>query len=276
MDWVVGDENDFDFEIESGDLTNVQTTFDLIENAGKPCGKGYIEASDVCHVGESDAPNITGEGDEQEKATIAGIAHQAGVKSDVEIAIASDGQDYKIGDWSFKAAANYNPTTKTITLFNGARKGALADMLAIVSHEYGHHEYSSAMQEYRDQENAALNDPQDVVYPSGKLKPEFAGKYPVFAAIGPLWNGDDYGKLSKDDGVTGYSKKWWEKWNTNKTQGWSAGADLGGIHVPINETYAEVRALKFADRKEYQKSVSSTWKKFAMEVERAARYVRNK
>lgn len=74
--------------------------------------------------------------------------------------------------------------------------------------------------------------------PSGSIRPEFADKYPLTAAVDEGGhNLLDTTKLAEGDGVTGYSTDWWKSAN----DGYSASTSA------VNETLAEIAALGGGD-----------------------------
>jgi hypothetical protein len=204
------------------------------------------------------------------------IAKECRVNSDCRIRLTEESYPVKIGDWSFEAVGSYDRTAKTINLFKPVGGMSRKQMLHIIGHEYAHHEFDSVMNEFRRQEELAIKDPEDPMYPSGEIREEFLGRYPILALVSKIWRGTGYDKLEKDDGVTPYSKSWWEKYRAGQTSGWGVDSGLAGVFVPMNETYAEVRALKYSDPEAYTSSVSSTWKAFAKAIETAAKELREK
>jgi hypothetical protein len=124
----------------------------------------------------------------------------------------------------------------------------------ILAHEIQHHHYDVVLTRYKQEEKTISLHPS-LINESGYLKPQFEDKYPVYAR---LWKYEiKQGELTKDDGVTNYSKAWWRAFSTKGTTRVTA----------MHETMAEIsRKLEETGKRE---GVSELWSDYFDDVQAA-------
>lgn len=144
----------------------------------------------------------------------------------------------------FVTAGDFNPTTKLVTLYPPAFDMGYKNLVGVVAHESEHKKFDLVRNLYEKEDRASW-DESTHSWPDRKLNarradgdvnPAFADKYPTLAKLAKHleWTTE----LAKDDGVTNYSKKWWEQW--------SAGRNTRDKYHPIDETLSEMAKIEMA------------------------------
>jgi hypothetical protein len=134
----------------------------------------------------------------------------------------------------------------------------------VTAHEVMHQKFQAALNEY-DVEREAIRDDErgdrytGVLQGSGEVAKEFAEDYPVYATLYPLMMGDmnssRFNELQKSDGVTGYSREWWQEFESGKAKWQQA----------FHETLAEMAYLEVTNPAKL-KEVAKPWRDLYREV----------
>jgi hypothetical protein len=139
----------------------------------------------------------------------------------------------------YKVQGKYNPGTGEITIFpeTVGLKESNTFFQAVTAHEITHDKFAVAMQAYRRE----IDKPVSMA--------------PVIQKLSRYFTPDSMMKLQTDDGVTDYSKDFWEAYKSDHTNGsWQTSA---------NETLAEMSAEKYRTGK---LPGSKIWKDFHRDV----------
>ena len=200
------------------------------------------------------------------------------------------GPEFKVAGQTRNAAAHFDPDTGKVVLFKGSFDPTNSDSISdILAHEFTHLRFHD-LQDQREIENQLIlnqsqrflkdgptpydpripieiaeadrdpvwnNHKDDPLKPNGELKPEYYGRYPAVA----LWDlhiGNEWDALYESDGVTEYSRKWWDH-----AKNWG-----GSPVAAINETLAEIAMLDLrrktlADNEYYK--VHKAWRRLYSE-----------
>lgn len=140
------------------------------------------------------------------------------------------GPVFTVGTDAYELAGSYNPATGRIDVYEGAF--ATDETLgSLVAHEVSHHQFRQT----RRAHDLIERDPQ-YANDAGLLEPEARRRFPALAA----WEDatDQYELLEAEDGVSPYSRAYWDAWKRGQTF-------PQGIWTPINETLAEMSAANY-------------------------------
>lgn len=176
-----------------------------------------------------------------------------------------EGAPYKfsVGGTNYTAAADYNPDTRVIRIYNGSVKEfsytdveGMQEVLktridvtrSVVAHEIQHDKWNSFMNA-AERESAAISDRlttermegvnwrDSFMRPDGSYRnPADADKYKAQDLRSRLLNHTTMDELRRMDGVTGYSASYWTHFDKTKK--------TGDYYRAVDETLAEVAALR--------------------------------
>jgi hypothetical protein len=162
--------------------------------------------------------------------------------------------DYVLNGRHFKAAGVANLGSGEITLYPGAESSE-EFFRGVVAHEMEHQKFQFFLDEQSRELEEIIKLPKperrrdDPMKPDGTLRtPELREKYPAYSAYTEII-GKHYDELKEEDGVTKYSREWWQAYN-NKT---------ANIEQAWHETMAEIAFLMHKD--EEGSKVSRNWNK---------------
>lgn len=103
-------------------------------------------------------------------------------------------------------------------------------IMGVMAHEVEHQRFQTVLDRYSE-DNRAISaemarikadggNPfaprQGVMKPDGSIRPEYAGRFPTYEAINPFM--EDIHGLAATDGVSSYSRMWWDAWTAGKAQ----------------------------------------------------------
>jgi hypothetical protein len=182
--------------------------------------------------------------DENAKDTVEKIARKFGFPTS-NIHATDRNYDFKVGDHELTAAGTYDPISGNITLYE---KHLSSGLEGVVVHEIAHHIYNTVNKGYDTDWKKLSNDPDTAgikgMKPDGTLRdPEVAKRYPVYQILTESGVFDNIDKLSKEDGVSDYSDKYWKRFQADRTTYQSA----------KNETFAEVARIAHETETNIQK-----------------------
>lgn len=154
----------------------------------------------------------------------------------IKVVHSENAYQFQLAGQTASAGATYNPATNTITVYPSMRSPHLQGkpLEGLLAHEVMHHKWDIALAQYKKEEQAALD--ADHMRASGEIEEEHKAKYPAYVSMHPALN--DFEKLKAEDGVTDYSKAWWNDWSNGTMTNFG-----NGIYHPINETLAEMQRL---------------------------------
>lgn len=160
---------------------------------------------------------------------------------------AGHGYGFEVGGRKFTAAADYNPNTGVIRVFQDSiyeSDAGFAVRRGIMAHEIQHAKFTkfeeilkqqnnAITERLREEDNAGVPFNKQFLRPDGSFRNlEDAAKYPAVVIQTKLMDKHDiYKNLG---GVSDYSNAYWEAYRAGK----------GGYYVAINETLAEVAKLR--------------------------------
>lgn len=185
-----------------------------------------IEIGDISGVSRPDVAVI--------QADVEAVAADFGFAPS-RITLQSYERTFEVGGQAFAEAGNYVASTGRITLNANSLNGMLAaERQALVAHEITHDAFNKVV---RPALRAPASSPQ-----IEEFMKRLAGAQP---------------RLQRLDGVTDYSKAYWQGWETG-----SVSSELA-----INETFAELSALRYRNPAVYRR-VSKAWRDLHAELMR--------
>lgn len=149
-----------------------------------------------------------------------------------KIRVTTDDKTFMLNGASYHYAGATNLSTGDITLYQPNL--APSAVAGVTAHEIGHGKFEDFFKDYQTERDAVFNESATIMKPDGTLKAPFDEKYPTYQRYEQLFEGN-LARLAKEDGVSEYSRNWWEA--VNKGQ---ALAKLG-----IHETLAEMTRLEY-------------------------------
>lgn len=145
-----------------------------------------------------------------------------------------DGPEFEVAGMRCREAGNCHLSSSFVTV-RTPRITSVTQAQNVAAHEVMHGMYEHVHRRYRKEQEALAADPDEVIKPTGELKPEFRDRYPTYARMFPYLDGSTLGATDwheKDDGVTPYSEAYWR------------GVKKGTVmrHIAVHETLAEIAA----------------------------------
>jgi hypothetical protein len=175
------------------------------------------------------------------------LASKAGFGGELHV-VDEPPRKFEVGGRTWDEAGHYDPKDHSITI-NG-RNVSEGFMPGLIAHEVMHHKWDTITAE-RDREHQEMHDMGNEAFDkmfraSGEPRDDMARaemeqKWPVSALFaktigdGYLELGSDIAGMKIDDGVTDYSRAYWEPSEQSKQGSWWRG---------VNETLAEMAYLK--------------------------------
>jgi 8-oxo-dGTP pyrophosphatase MutT (NUDIX family) len=139
------------------------------------------------------------------------------------ITVKSGIQTFMLGGKEQKYAGGANLKTGEISLYHEVLS---ADFTAsCTAHEIMHQQFETVLLAYRAERDKATPDPRRYSH-----KAEFEKDYPLYTELDKYLRADD---LAVDDGLTPYSKQWWDEWHKGSAS----------TSNTIHETMAEMARL---------------------------------
>jgi phage-related protein (TIGR01555 family) len=155
------------------------------------------------------------------------------------VEISTEDKDFELNGKMHKTAGlayTSGPQKGTIVLY---QQHCLPSFVGgLTAHETEHQIFQAALDEYSEERGRMREDKRGgegwrgtIMKPDGTLRDEYAADYPVYTALYPvLEHGDVWDKLEQTDGVSDYSREWWEAYQHNSADRRSA----------LHETMAEI------------------------------------
>lgn len=161
------------------------------------------------------------------------------IMSDEAYPFVVDGQNYMAA----ATAQISDPTHGLITVYRNHVKRENLD--GVMAHEVEHFKFANAILRNKEDEKALFAEPtppgkdvwDTVLKPSGDVRPEYAGKYHNYQAFKEATR--DITLLAQSDGVSPYSKAYWDGWHKRTVS----------TEIAMHETLAEMHRLKLATGK---------------------------
>lgn len=173
--------------------------------------------------------------DKREIVDIVGSAFDLVQSDKNNVAFSDENKTFTLNGQTFDYGGSADGITGKITLYPGIKDGDIAPILA---HEMMHIKYHTVLNEYRKELTwIRINKHMDTK--TNEIKSRHKDKYPVVAVLGDFLNPNakHTEALIRDDGVTLYSKEWWQRYDKDP----SASAKLSAEH----ETLAEMALLEW-------------------------------
>jgi hypothetical protein len=158
---------------------------------------------------------------------------------------------FELNGQKFMASGTAHLDTGIITLYPETEEAYVDQTMA---HEVGHIRYEAVATARRREIDRFADEPRDSVRhedlngnvrmldfmrPDGTLREGYDAKYPIYTMTEKFNARGMHEKLAKEDGVTAYSRDWWEAYEAN-TVGW---------HQAMHETFAEISKLEYYAKK---------------------------
>lgn len=228
--------------------------------------------------------------DEERRAKVerraADIAKQMGVNPSIINVVDKEPREFQVGNLKFHEAGHYDPRTGMIEInARNSYDDRMSVTQGIAAHEVSHAIYDAARAEQAAEHEEISNLPKaeiDRLYrASGYVRPETRqevhDRWPVSAAfyqhIGDSYleteaeqQGESRFKrnmdaLEKADGVSDYSRAYWQK---------GALSQSGGFERAVNETLAEVARYQMTSPAWEGKKPDEIWTRFRDDLQRIA------
>jgi len=133
---------------------------------------------------------------------------------------------YKLGDVEFKPGAEAytgpgHPEHPKGTIVVYAGQTNPEHIHGLMAHEVMHQKFETVLDKARDEKKDIMNEMDRLtaegkdpwrdgpLKASGEVRESYAGRWPVYEKIDPILSGKS-SKLAKEDGVTDYSRMWWD------------------------------------------------------------------
>jgi hypothetical protein len=142
---------------------------------------------------------------------------------------------FKIGDKNYEAAGLAYLSTGRITIFPA--KVSAGTVYGVMAHEIAHQQYQAVLNAREAEWKRIMLDPETIgpkgMRPDGSLPPALAEKYPIYSRF-VKHEGDELHKRIDADGITEYSKAYWEEVKPHKVT----------IETAHHETIAEMARVE--------------------------------
>jgi hypothetical protein len=183
-----------------------------------------------------------------------------------KVSVAFADQQFQLGGQSFYYAGACDIKTGLITIWPGV---AGEHMPGVMAHEIEHAKFQEALNKYSEETSRLTkdhrkdDDGKDVMRADGTVRDAFKSDYPITVALQnsyeapPSRPGKDFGstRMYKDDGVSPYSRMWWDAWNKGEAKTSQA----------MHETMAEMARIKFETGK---LSGTPIWRRYFTTMEK--------
>ncbi len=174
-----------------------------------------------------------------------GFAASIGLPQDVAVDYGGAGYKFKVGDQEFTAAGQFNPTTETITVYDGAfsatTDGKAYVIPGVLAHEIQHAKFDKWKQQAMEERHEFYVMPRTerIQYETDNGFLNEAGKkrFPNYAAYETYGDPDYQRSLWKNDGITDYSTSYWKDFIK------TGGNDSQKFERAVDETLGEVARL---------------------------------
>ncbi len=151
-------------------------------------------------------------------------------------------EDIIVGGKSFKLAGEYNSTTDTVRIKEQGWNNS-DDVVRIVSHEVQHHRWHTTMKALTKEMNIIDGEGSSkILKPDGTVRDDFQRRFPVYHKLNKSWTDRDPAQMEKDDGVSSYSKAYWDKFNEVRSM--TGNSSSAYFQEAVNETLSEIAAIK--------------------------------
>jgi SPP1 gp7 family putative phage head morphogenesis protein len=188
-----------------------------------------------------------------------GLVNELGIEPPVSYG--GQGYEFSVGDNQYKAAGSYNPTTGKITIYDGAFQND-ETLKSVLIHEWTHDGFRDFRRVLDEQSEEIMRLAREIEDPKlwpirldGYLRPEYKEQFWAYDIQQRYFTGDAFKELLEKDGVTPYSRAYWDAWK--------AGGGRVTTDMAINETLAEIASV---DSRKEGKNVSKIWRKLYNEV----------
>jgi len=145
---------------------------------------------------------------------------------------------FMVGDKQYETGGWFSPKDNVVTICTNTRPDN-PGLPGLISHEAMHAKFEAVKKAYDLEDEKLFNDMvserggrKGVTAPDGKIRPEYQAEYPIHTVM-PNGFGGNADTLRKDDGITDYSRAYWEAEATNSSDALLA----------TNETLAEMARL---------------------------------
>jgi hypothetical protein len=137
-------------------------------------------------------------------------------------------RDFSLGGHSYKYAGSYSFGEPGIMLYSKQINNE--NVVGVTAHEIGHRKYDLLVNKHKAEYDAVMKEPGPppdpdgryywqkqggsaaVMKPDGTLRPPYDTMYPIYQEMARIREMDDP-TLAESDGITNYSKSYWEEWN---------------------------------------------------------------
>lgn len=153
-----------------------------------------------------------------------------------KITVTGEDKLFSLNGASYHYAGSCDLQTGKITLYepNLAPSG----IPGTTAHEIGHAKFENYLNDYIAERARVMGDPETktTMKADGLLNEPSASKYPLYQEYEKLFGGN-MNRLAKEDGVSNYSRQWWDAVKSGKAL-WKLG---------VHETLAEMTRLQYED-----------------------------
>ena len=139
---------------------------------------------------------------------------------------------FTLGGKEYVAAGTANRESGEITIWSDhVNPDDDLEFKGLVAHEVEHQRFNTVFQAQREESKAVMALPSDADHmrPDGTLRPPYDEQFPIYSGMLKYY-GMKSTELHEQDGVSEYSREYWEDWKAGKTDTFKA----------IHETLAEI------------------------------------
>lgn len=149
-----------------------------------------------------------------------------------DINVTLEDKTFQLNGASYHYAGSADLNTGKLTLYEPNIAGAT--VFGVTAHEIGHAKFEDFLKDYATERDEVFKESASIMKPDGTLRAPFDEKYPTYQRYEQLFEGN-LARLAKEDGVSEYSRQWWEAVKAGK-----ALSKLG-----MHETLAEMTRLEY-------------------------------
>lgn len=189
-------------------------------------------------VGEAPTKELTQQEKEEARDKVWAEAERQGYPTG-KVLVSFDTKQFQLSGQNYNYAGSCDLKTGLITIWPQI---AGAQMPGVMAHEIEHAKFQGALDKYMEERSRLIKDDRkdsegkDVTRANGEIRDEFKKDYPITNA---LWESYEKPggstKMTEEDGVSPYSKMWWDSWKNGEAK----------TDQAFHETMAEMARIRF-------------------------------
>lgn len=192
---------------------------------------------------------------------VTAVAKLVGIPEGVSIEVVDDRPQMLLEGMRYEIGGQYDPATNTIRIYNGSFKDDNTVDPGIVAHEIQHSKFNYwrkwAVKEHRALMAMETVEMEKFFNPGRGLTTEGESRFRYYASWRRFRDDSFQVALERDDGVTSYSKSWWDSYKNN----------VASFEHTTDETLAEIARLKT----QYNPALTKEWRRLYDEINKLTR-----